>query len=338
MIPIPFELEVALFGALCLCAVSYDLIERRIPDALNYGLILLGAAFGINAAGTQNALGYAGFVAFSFAFAYAIYKAGAWAGGDVKFFTALCAFLPAISPRYSVVSPLALFLISAALLAPVTLLAHWGRIKPKEGWVKRAGKALEASLPASLVSAGVQPVFYLFSANIAYVLLLAALLYVARIPAWLSVPAFAASLLAFPNGGQIASAAYALAILSLVSMLIRCYPDFSAALRRSVPVGELKPGDIPAQTIVVHNRKPLVVRNPGLPSLLRSALAMDATALKNAFPGKEMAVADSMRAMGLAARQIEQLKKLGVKSIYVKESLPYAPVILAAYPIVWWLV
>ncbi|MFH0836446.1 MAG: prepilin peptidase, partial [Candidatus Micrarchaeota archaeon] len=73
--------------AFVLVALVIDMRERKIPNWLN-ALGLIGA---IAVAWNNEALGFwfAVAVVAAFVFAFALFKAGAWAGGDGKFFIAL---------------------------------------------------------------------------------------------------------------------------------------------------------------------------------------------------------------------------------------------------------
>ena len=93
---------------------------RIISPLVNYSFFALALALAFY----KNifSLNYALFIAAAFCFAYALYKLGAWAGGDAKFFTALLAYLPLLTPKYGFEHILYAFLASALLLIPVTLL------------------------------------------------------------------------------------------------------------------------------------------------------------------------------------------------------------------------
>ena len=82
---------VALAG---LAYASYtDLRETIVPDNLNYALIIFGLLYHIYLSATTQSLSpitlsIAG-ATLAFVFSYILWRMGAWAGGDVKLFTAL---------------------------------------------------------------------------------------------------------------------------------------------------------------------------------------------------------------------------------------------------------
>ena len=75
-----------------------DLRERIIPNKLTYSLIALGIALHALQSFLLNDFFILAFSVFSaaasFAFAYALWKAGVWAGGDVKLFTGIASLNP----------------------------------------------------------------------------------------------------------------------------------------------------------------------------------------------------------------------------------------------------
>ncbi|MFA6049405.1 MAG: prepilin peptidase [Candidatus Micrarchaeia archaeon] len=83
----------------CLAASIFDLKTGKVPNSLNYAgfAAALAAAF---SGGLPSALlaQYAILLFFSFCFAFALFRIGAWGGGDAKFFTALAAWLPFVAP------------------------------------------------------------------------------------------------------------------------------------------------------------------------------------------------------------------------------------------------
>ncbi|MEK6924161.1 MAG: prepilin peptidase [Candidatus Micrarchaeota archaeon] len=125
--------------AFAVAASFFDLRERRIPNALNFAAGALAAAAAV-ASGAEM-IPFALFSLFSFIFAYALYKLGAWAGGDAKFFTALCMLLGVESQALLFVP--ALFLISVAVSLPFILLG---------------GVVLRKSIPISQLRPGMVPV------------------------------------------------------------------------------------------------------------------------------------------------------------------------------------
>src|SRR3989344_4487377 len=104
-------------------ASFFDLRERRVPDWLSFGLMAAGlvvnAFSGINAL-TQSVLVGTG----SFLLAFALYRVGGWAGGDVKLFTALGFLVPSLGSL--AFFPLWVFIASFVAVFPfVVLFVLW---------------------------------------------------------------------------------------------------------------------------------------------------------------------------------------------------------------------
>ena len=96
-----------------------DLRERIVPDWLSYSMVGLGfvyhAALSVVEWSPGPLLLCAGSAVLAFAFAYLLWRIGAWAGGDVKLFTGMGALVPWMFPFVS-------FLNSVLLSFPFILL------------------------------------------------------------------------------------------------------------------------------------------------------------------------------------------------------------------------
>ena len=162
-------------------------------------LVLLVFALALALAFYKNifSLNYALFIAAAFCFAYALYKLGAWAGGDAKFFTALLAYLPLLTPKYGFEHILYAFLASALLLIPVTLLVFSREVLALRNQViKNADLNWSKLFSSALTSAALVYAYSLYS-NYLLLLLAAIALALYQIPL-LSQPPFCASRLLKP--------------------------------------------------------------------------------------------------------------------------------------------
>jgi len=201
--------------AFCLLASLFDLRRRVVPDWLNatFFAVALSMAFFLRAGLIQQLL----FVAFCFAFAFVLYKLGAWAGGDAKFFTALLAFYPLFKPL-DYAAPLHVFLTAVLFLAPFILFSHWREIKREKQMLK--------ALAVKAIGSAVGAVAFAFVLSIAF----------KRI-AWIGLFwSFVISALAF------------FAFTALPELMRK-------ALRKQVAIAQLQDGAIPAETIVVARGK-----------------------------------------------------------------------------------
>lgn len=123
--PAYFDTFAALAIVFAAAASINDLKSRIIPDWLNYGSLVVAVAAAL-LAGRLDA-SYAAFVAAAFAFSWLLYKLGVWAGGDVKFFTAISAWFGLLKST----SPLLIvgaFTVSAILALPVAMACYHDRI------------------------------------------------------------------------------------------------------------------------------------------------------------------------------------------------------------------
>lgn len=138
-----------------LCASWLDYGERKIPDWLNalFLVFSLSASY-LNA---SLPLFLEAFV-FSLLFSIILYRLGAWAGGDAKFFTTLCSFLPLFALP-AIPSVATVFILSALVLGVyVAVKMFFGKrpftktlpvsglragLIPDKSVVRIGGKALE---------------------------------------------------------------------------------------------------------------------------------------------------------------------------------------------------
>ncbi|MFH1056478.1 MAG: A24 family peptidase [Candidatus Micrarchaeota archaeon] len=110
-------------AAFLLVAAWLDLKSGKIPNRFNALFFVFSAA--ANFANSTVSL-FLLFLAVAFALSLAVYYAGAWAGGDAKFFTILSSALPLFGTA-DFKSVFILFLASALFLGVFFLLS--GRIK-----------------------------------------------------------------------------------------------------------------------------------------------------------------------------------------------------------------
>lgn len=241
-----FTALAAAAAALLSVAATYtDLRRRMIPDWLNYSALALAVvvAYWVGALG----IAYVALVALSFAFAYALYRLGAWAGGDVKFFTALMAYYPLLaaapSDAIGVALPIVLsFLCSAALLVPVLLTVHLQSVWKERTHFRKAfqGSAWRALRGAPLAAA--VAVFVTKAGSIELGVVAGALLLLLAPPFWLSIVMAAGALfwdfqLALPALGM------ALLVLWFVASAQAAFGILAKrVLRHPVPVSELEEG------------------------------------------------------------------------------------------------
>ncbi len=300
MLPVPFSGAAAgaattLAIALGAIAAYTDLRQRRVPNLL-VGPFAVGAIALAVLSGNLTG-GFVLSVSTAFAFAYAAYRIGAWAGGDAKFFTVMAALYAIATGGSGPFAFATLFLNSVLAMLPIAALMFGKRAAgAKVDWKPAAAKALRAGI-AGAVLAGVIAFF------------------VKSPPAGSFAAGFAA--------------AFAISFLSLVFPAIA-----GAALRRTKKVSQLKEGDIPAVTVINASGKPVVWKRPAVGRLVFEALGGRITAFSKP---KGVVVADSSRAGGLSGGEIRKLKALGLKELEVRESVAFAPAVALGFVISLWI-
>ncbi len=307
-------------------ATVFDLRERRIPDVLNFFFLVVAVGLVFSSGSFSTA--YLLFIAASFIFAYALYRLGAWAGGDAKFFTAATAFLPLFGIRvddaFYFLSFAWVFIASALLLVPALVLVYWKKLFGARKKIFSA--ALNAVRPAASGALAAAGTTFILSralyASESFFLVFAVLFffYLIRIPFWAGV--VLAFFSAYYSPVQtIEFFVFFLAVLFLARFSRVVHPVISKRVFiKKIKAKDLVEGMIPAQTVFLRKGKPVAWR-PSVKELVGAALS-------GKFPGPPgRIVADSSRAAGLSPNEIRELKRLGVKYLPVRESIPFTPVL-----------
>lgn len=324
----------------------FDLKSRIIPDVVNFFFMFLAIALTILQYEFNMRFlifGYMPFFIANFLFAYVLYKIGVWAGGDVKFFTALMAYLPLYLPASgypSLFSAFSVFLLSAFLLVPIALLYNIEEIIGRRREFKKvfvnsiigAGKSTALSFTVLLVISR-------FSQIYSSPLLIASLLilsFLIKIPLKIALPIMLAGLLFFRLNDYL----WLLQLLFFASFILQFLRGAfiivsKRILTKEVPIGKLREGMIPAQTYYFEGKRLRVWSSDDafreIERLLTLGRRVAPYRLLHELSPKGRVVVDSLKARGLLPSEIKELKRLRVKGILVKESLPFAPVIAAAF-------
>ena len=128
------ELVPPALAVLAVVAANYtDLRWRLIPNKLTFPLIAAGVGFhlalGLSRGDPWTAVSGLMGGGFAFAFGYALWLAGGWAGGDVKLFTALGALLPVYEAPYTASPyPASLSILFNGLILTVPVLLAYALI------------------------------------------------------------------------------------------------------------------------------------------------------------------------------------------------------------------
>lgn len=305
---------VALFGFIL--ASYFDIKTREIPPFIPYSLIFLGLALHGIESYTINSLYpltlslFIGIIAFIFA--YLLYRIGVWAGGDVKLFTGLGFILPV----FGNLDFFPFLALGASLLAVFPFLIIYVSY-----FFVKAPKLLEKSkslLKRAFLRSIYSPVYFLASYKLTeflgfdwyFSIPILLILLAGRKPALpISVFFFLFSFTDFNT--SLLNTIYIYIISIAVFMGIACFKIAQKnILREKVKVGKLEEGMISAQDVFMKGKK-VGIAEPKLWELL--------------IPHPNLIV-DSRRARGLTKLEIQKLKKLKVRELKIKKSLPFVPV------------
>ncbi|MCX6802631.1 MAG: prepilin peptidase [Candidatus Diapherotrites archaeon] len=309
-----FPLVLFLISVAGLAIAAYtDLKERIVPNRLSYSLIALGLALHIAYAFLSSDFLIAAYciisTIYAFLFSLLLYKAGVWAGGDVKLFTGIAAlnplnlFIAGKLGLYSVkifeplaipLFPLTLFVFTLFSMLPVTVF-----IVLKRSHGEKAFRELAVELAVTVALAIAWLAFY--QAQFGLFLFFV----------------FSAFLLHFAFKMMLASRVF---------------------LRKTVNITALEEGMIPAETIAVKNGGIERERGEGLLDMKSfiNYIKQYKVTVQEGTAKERKVLADSRLARGLEPQEISKLKKLVKEGkledfIQVKESAPMVPAILAAY-------
>ncbi len=332
------EIVILFFIALVL---YFDLKLRIIPDTVNFFFMFLGIALVILSYDFEmNFLlyVYAPFFLLNFVFAYLLYKVGVWAGGDVKFFTALMAYLPLYAP-FNLYATVSVFLASAALLIPITLIYNFGDIFLFRRDFRRISiESIIAAAKSTVISFSaifiLSQIYSNYASPLLILLFILATFFI-RIPLKIALPIMLVGFLFFRLNDYL----FLLILLFSASLALHFMQRSFGVISRNILtkitlVRDLREGMIPAHTYYLEKGKlkqwsPLESLWKAL-NIMRLKRISPAAAIKLLQPSKNIIV-DALKARGVSMEEIKALKRLRVKEILIKESLPFAPVIAAAF-------
>jgi len=319
-------------------ACGFDLKKRIVPDWLNYGAIAV--AFALAAWLGLLSPEFAAGVATAFVFAYLLYRIGAWAGGDAKFFTGATAFLLLAVPAAGATGFATFFFNSICLSLPLVVFLHlkglWGLRKELTGLVK---PALFNGVKTGLLGAAGGIAFVkaigvltgVLSQWVAYAIVFLVALAI-PLPVWLAAVVFAAgAFFDWQSAATLFAVAFAVGFAGFY--FFKAFSLVSTKLlRKNVAAKDLREGMISAETIFLKDGKPVVRQRPSLAEAIKAVGKLDARALQ-AFLARPAGriVADSSKARGLTEGEIKELKAAGVTSLETKESLAFAPILAAGW-------
>lgn len=316
-------------SVLGLTVASYtDLKERIVPNKLNYALLFTGLSLHalesfVSLSATPIMLSFAG-AAIAFFFSFILYKAGAWAGGDVKLFTALGALLPMpvsalLSPAPFYAYPLFPFMIlinSVVVAFPFVMFYVFLKTLRNKKLRGDFKKMLSRTVLKGLVFAGsiyglVSLLDFLGFASLLAIPILFAVAFLPVRLRWAS--AFCLFFVGLFLDGQLEKFAFLLALGWVMGGFFESLTHGMRALRKEIPIVKLEEGMISGELVYVEDGK---------------ARRVSRSWREKISPVPRGTVVSDLSAAGLSGEQIGQLEKLGVKKLLVKESIPLVPILL----------
>lgn len=358
MTPYLFFFLISFFG---LAWGTYtDFKERIVSNWVTYGMLCIGmAGYAIWAFLAQDwaILGWpvAATIATFFA-SYALYKAGVWAGGDVKLFTGLAALnpfnpailarmgmitIPALQPIAQPIFPLTLFMFSLFAMLPYGAALAGARLlknrEEKEKFKKDFSKRMVEILEVAALAVGFAAILSFYGITLWLVLPL--LLVAAVLPkkARLCIAGIAIIAALWLGARQAAEEFLVLAALMLGTwLLLKLYSLSKVLMRKPVPVEELEEGMISGQTIVQNGEKVEIAEEAGIKKLINLFAAHRFGKAMEMMKPKGKEIVSSRSASGITKEEIRELKRLAKEgkipnSLLVKESAPFVPAVFIAY-------
>ncbi|MEM0372335.1 MAG: prepilin peptidase [archaeon] len=290
-----------------------DAKKHEVPPSITHSLLIIGLAlhFAESVLNTNAApiAWSAAMVLSCFAFSYALYLLGVWAGGDVKLFTSLGAILPYHGSLFYF--PFAALAASLIAVFPTLFFYVAYRLAKVKGFFKKTKGIFMLGLRRSLSAPFAIMASYFLASSAGFPpasMPLFLVLYFAGKPGLIfSMGASVFSFYLNARNLYLFSQVFAASLVFFVLMA-----SYSAAkkyvLRETKRVSSLREGDILAKNLVKKNGE-FVFEEPTLFSIT----------------GKNI-VLSALNAGGLEKRDISLLKKLKIREVELKKSVPFVPV------------
>lgn len=333
-------------------ATYTDLKERIVPNKLNYGLAIIGLILFLIQSIMQNSplpfiYSFLG-MCFGFFFGWIMWKAGIFAGGDVKLFMGLGALNPftpallrigALTNMNLPIFPVTLFIYSLFAFLPYGIFVVIVKLLKNK---KMQKEIFEEMKPKVLLS-----IHASFFTSAAYVMLatyqINTLLIIPLIIIWglfkknKKYATIMSILIAFIlNYTLFFQALLATILISVIFYsLLKILFSVKRVLVSEIEVRKLKEGMIPAKTLIWKGKKVVELEGISLTIVMDSIKKKNSNLLKEMLsPKKE--IISAMKARGINDEELillKQLAKKGLipKKIMIKESMPFVPTMLLGY-------
>jgi archaeal preflagellin peptidase FlaK len=349
-----FFFTTILVSLIGLCIATYtDLKERIVPNKLNFGLALTGLfIYAVQSILVQNHLPFIYSVwgmLFGFLFAWILWKAGVFAGGDVKLFMALGAlnpFTPALLKNSIFLSsefnafPVTLFIYSTLAFLPYGLFVivyKLSKNKPfqKKLWLETKSR-LKQAVHFAFFSAAAYTILNYFSITSFAIIILILIwgLFKENKKIITILALIVAFVLTFQNNPLLVveNIVYSLIIIVGFFTLIKLLFSMRPLLSKRINVSKLEEGMIPAVSLIKKGNKIIEAESISIKSIIKYARAKKINELF--YPKNE--IISSRRACGLTQEELKKIKQLSKsgkipKTIIVKDTMPFVPTVLLGY-------
>ncbi len=346
-----------LFSIAGLIGATYtDLKERIVPNKLNFGLAIAGLLiFGaqtvyiILTEGLSAQAFYPIMFSFfglctGFFFGWIMWKAGVFAGGDVKLFMGLGAlnpFTPALlnigifSSINIPIFPLTLFIYSLFAFFPYGLIMVLYKLKKNPEFRKQVTadlkkRSVQATHVALFASSCYTILNYFNVTSLITIPLLFAWGFTKNTKKFFTIAVFVVALIlnySIALQSFVGSAIMLVVVYGVIKLLFSLRPLLST----KISLSKLEEGMIPSKTLVWKGKK-IIEKDFSIQKII--SLAKKGK-IKELF-SREKEIVSANKARGLIKEEIKEIKllaKKGIipKTIMIKESMPFVPTMLIGY-------
>jgi len=338
-------------------ATFTDLKQRIVPDKLNYAMLALGIILHVAQGFLEASILPVAFciagIAIAFGFAWLLWKAGVWAGGDVKLMIAIAALNP-INPNilnaFGITSPsiqLPIFVISLFIFSVFAMLPYGAFIsavklqknhEQKKAFLLDARKKIFSTIEYCFAIIGMGFILMYFNLPVLLdipLLFAFGLLRKRVLQVGIAVAVFAFALLQ----DMTASLQWLFLLLFFflgVWLLFKLYFLSKTLLRKKVNVSNLEEGMIVSETFIESNGTVSKAPEIQIKNVINYLKQNRLHELSDYLNPKGRRIVSSARAAGLSLEEIKELqalakeKKIG-ENVSISESVPFVPAVLIAY-------
>jgi Flp pilus assembly protein protease CpaA len=347
-----FYIAVIVSIAGLITATYTDLKERIVPNKLNYGLAIAGLILFLIQSILQSSplpFIYSFFgMCTGFFFGWIMWKAGIFAGGDVKLFMGLGAlnpFTPALlkigilTNSSTPLFPITLFIYSLFAFLPYGIFVVIAKLAKNKKMQKEIFNEMKPkillSIHASIFTSAMYTVLTVFAINSLLIIpLLMVWGFFRNSKKYLTIISFAVALLL---NYQLLTASLITTILisTVFYSLIKLLFSVKRVLVSEVYVKKLEEGMIPAKTLIWKGKKVVELEGINVKLLMKSFKEKNtADLMQLLFPKRE--IISASKARGINDEELKIVKQLAQKGLIpkkmmIKESMPFVPTMFLGY-------